>query len=474
MPLHYLSAVRMIAAFKSGELTPVDVVEATLARIARFEPTLQATFAGAADASRRAAKMAEQRWRKGAPIGPLDGVPVTIKDNIDTQGTPTPIGTAARPLLPALADAPPAARLREAGAIIVAKTTMPDFGMLSSSLSSYHPLTRNPWNLQKTPGGSSSGAAAAAAAGYGPIHLGTDIGGSVRLPAGWCGIFALKPTNGRVPIDPPYIGRTVGPMTRTAADAALAMRILSQPDERDPTCLPFQPIPWQDLERPLKDCRLGLILEAGCGLPVDREILSAIKQAAALFEAAGARVTPLKPFLTPAMLDGVDDFWRARAWAELKTMKDTQRNKALPFIVEWAKPAQSFDGARVFSGFSQILAMRDAGHALLQGLDFLLAPTAPVPAFDAHLPCPTNDVGRPFHHIGFTVAFNMSEQPAASINCGYTSNHLPIGLQIIGKRFDDLGVLQLAHAFEHLREPQRPWPEPRDDSHPGPTIVPAG
>jgi aspartyl-tRNA(Asn)/glutamyl-tRNA(Gln) amidotransferase subunit A len=464
MPLHYLSATHMIAAFKSGDLTPVDVIEATLERIAQFDPSLQATFALEADAARQAAKAAERRWRNRAPIGALDGVPVTIKDNIDTRGIPTPIGTAGREPLPALTDAPPAARLREAGAIIVAKTTMPDFGMLSSSLSSYHGLARNPWNLTKTPGGSSSGAAAAAAAGYGPIHLGTDIGGSVRLPAGWCGIFALKPTNGRVPIDPPYIGRVVGPMTRTVADAALAMRILAQPDDRDPTALPFQPIAWQNLERPIKGCRLGLVLDAGCGLALDPEIRSTVENAAALFEAAGAQVTPLQPFLSQAMLDGLDDFWRARTWAQLKEMNPAQRDKVLPFVVEWAKAAARFDGARVFSGFSQILAMRNAAHALVQGFDFLLSPTAPVAAFDAHLPCPTDDVAHPFEHIGFTVAFNMSEQPAASINGGYTSTHLPIGVQIIGKRFDDLGVLQFAHIFEHLRPTQRPWPEPRTGS----------
>ncbi len=464
MPLHYLSATQMIAAFKSGELTPVEVIEAILKRIADFEPSLQATFALEADAARQAAQASKQRWLNGAPIGPLDGVPVTIKDNIDTRGIPTPIGTAGHAPVPAVSDAPPAARLREAGAIIVAKTTMPDFGMLSSSLSSFHRLTRNPWNLTKTPGGSSSGAAAAAAAGYGPIHLGTDIGGSVRLPAGWCGIFALKPTNGRVPIDPPYIGRVAGPLTRTVADAAIAMRTLSQPDDRDPTALQFQSIAWQNLERPIKGCRLGLILDAGCGLAVDPEIQSAVENAAALFEAAGAHLTPLGPFLTQAMLDGLDDFWRARAWAELKEMNSAQRDKVLPFVVEWAKAAEGFDGARVFSGFSQILAMRNAGHALLQGVDFLLSPTAPVPAFDAHLPCPTNDAARPFQHIGFTVAFNMSEQPAASINGGYTSTHLPIGVQIVGKRFDDLGVLQLAHVFEHLRPAQRPWPEPSTGS----------
>src|SRR5205085_12333869 len=158
-------------------------------------------------------------------------------------------GTAATALQEATEDAPPAARVREAGAVILGKTTMPDYGMLSSGVSSFHPLTRNPWDLSKNPGGSSAGAAAGAAAGYGPLHIGTDIGGSVRLPAGWCGVFTLKPSLGRIPIDPPYMGRAAGPMTRTVADAALMMDVLARPDDRDSMSLPAQQIAWSSFDR---------------------------------------------------------------------------------------------------------------------------------------------------------------------------------------------------------------------------------
>ncbi len=215
------------------------------------------------------ARASEARWAKGEPIGPLDGVPVTVKDNIATRGEPTPVGTAASDMTPATADAPPAARLREAGAIIFTKTTMPDYGMLSSGLSSHHPLARNPWKLDRNPGGSSAGAGAAAAALYGPLHLGTDIGGSVRLPAGWCGLFGLKPSAGRVPIDPPYIGRVAGPMTRSAADAALMMATLSLPDVRDYSSLKYEKLDWAVEPASLKGLRIGLMLEAGCGVPPD-------------------------------------------------------------------------------------------------------------------------------------------------------------------------------------------------------------
>ena len=196
--------------------------------------------------------------------------------------------------------------LREAGAIIFTKTTMPDYGMLSSGLSSFHPLARNPWKLDRNPGGSSSGAGAAAAALYGPLHLGTDIGGSVRLPAGWCGIFGLKPSGGRVPIDPPYIGRVAGPMTRDVADAALMMATLSLPDARDYTSLKYEKLDWAIEPASLKGLRVGLMMEAGCGAAPTPEVNAAIQRAAKDFEAAGAHVEPLKPFLTQDMLDGLD------------------------------------------------------------------------------------------------------------------------------------------------------------------------
>jgi aspartyl-tRNA(Asn)/glutamyl-tRNA(Gln) amidotransferase subunit A len=332
--------------------------------------------------------------------------------------------------------------------------------MLSSGLSSFHPLTRNPWDLSKGPGGSSSGAGAGAAAGYGPLHLGTDIGGSVRLPAGWCGIFTLKPSLGRIPIHPPYAGRVAGPMTRTVQDAALMMSVLSQPDARDTMSLPYQDIAWQQLERDLRGLRIGVLLDAGWGAVVEPEVRAAIVAAAKLFEAAGAIIEPLAPFMTRAMADGMDAFWRTRSWIDISALSEERRAKVLPFIVDWARGAQGLSGAQVFHGYSQMGAMRDAAVAACRPFDFVLSPTAPMPAFAAELPCPTNDPAQPFEHIAFTLPYNMSEQPAASVNCGSTADGLPIGLQIIGRRFDDLGVLQVAHAWEQLRPAQRPWPTP--------------
>jgi len=453
-----LGAVELLDAYAARTLSPLEVTRAVLAHIEAWEPHLHATYALDAEAALAQAAASQARWLRGEPMGALDGVPATVKENIATRGTPVPLGTAATELRPAAEDAPPAARLREAGAVILGKTTMPDYGMLSSGLSSFHPLTRNPWDLRRNPGGSSAGAAAAGAAGYGPLHVGTDIGGSVRLPAGWCGLFGLKPSLGRIPIFPPYAGRVAGPMTRSVADAALMMGVLSRPDTRDTMSLPWQDIDWHALERPLRGLRLGLLMDAGWGLPVEPEVRAAVEAAARAFEGAGAVVEPVAPFMTREMIDGMDRFWRCRAWQDLAALPPARRDKVLPFIAAWAEGGASLSGAEVFHGYSQMGAMREAAVAACRPFDALLSPTAPLPAFAAELPCPTNDPARPFEHIAFTLPYNMSEQPAASINCGFTADGLPIGLQIVGARHDDLGVLQVARAWEQLRPAQRPWP----------------
>ena len=461
--LYALSAAELNQAYRSRALSPVEVARAVLERIDRWEPHLHATWLLRPERALDMAQASEARWLRGAPLGPLDGVPVTIKDNIATRGDPTPLGTAAVDLIPAAADAPPAARLREAGAVFISKTTMPDYGMLSSGLSSFHALARNPWDLSRTPGGSSSGAGAAAAAGYGPLHVGTDIGGSVRLPASWCGIFTLKPSLGRIPIDPPYMGRAAGPMTRSVADAAALMQVLTLPDARDSMGLPYQPIAWdsfdQGVER-LRGLRIGLLTEAGCGLPVEPEVLAAVERAAGLFERAGAVVEPMPPFMSQTMLDGMDHLWRMRSHVDLGALPAARRAKVLPYIQRWADSVAGIDGVQLFHAFSQFHATRVATVQATAPYDYVLSPTAPVPAFPAELPSPTNDPLRPLEHIGFTVPYNMSEQPAASIDCGRTQQGWPIGLQIAGRRFDDLGVLQVARAFELIREPQPAWPEP--------------
>ncbi len=458
--LHELSAAELGEVYRSGRASPVEVTESVLAHIARWEPTLCATWALDPDGARAAARAAEGRWQRGAPLGPLDGVPCTLKENIATRGVPVPLGTAATDLVPATDDAPPAARLREAGCVILGKTTMPDWGMLSSGLSSFHRLARNPWNPALNPGGSSAGAGAAAAAGYGPLHLGTDIGGSIRLPAGWCGVVGFKPSNGRVPIKPPYYGRVAGPMTRSVRDTALMMGVLSAPDARDTMSLPAQTLPWDDLEIDLRGLRMGMQMDPGWGLAVDPQVAAAVQAAARAFEAAGAHVEVAGPASTREMMDGLDRFWRMRSWMDFRKLPPERQALVLPYIREWIEMGEQLSGEQVFHGFSQMGAMRDAAVAACAGFDFVLSPVCPIATYAADWASPTNDPARPLEHIAFTVPYNMSEQPAISIDCGQTADGRPIGLQIVGQRHDDIGTLRLAAAWERLRPPPRDWPLP--------------
>jgi aspartyl-tRNA(Asn)/glutamyl-tRNA(Gln) amidotransferase subunit A len=458
--LHDLSAVDLLAGYRSKQFSPSEVLEDILAHIAVWEPHIKALYAFDPEGARAAARASTERWQNGRHSGSLDGVPVTIKDNIATKGVPVPLGTAAMRLVAAPADAPPAARLREAGAVIFSKTTMPDYGMLSSGLSSFHPLTRNPWDLTKNPGGSSSGAGAAGAAGYGPLHLGTDIGGSVRLPACWCGLVALKPSLGRVPIDPPYVGRVAGPLTRHVDDAALMMSVLSRPDRRDGMSLPPNDIHWKVQEKSPRKLRLGLMLDLGVGQALERPVREVAIKAAKVFEAAGAVVTEVDGVLTRELLDGLDHFWRARMWDDLSRLGESERSKALPYIQRWAEAGAKSSGVEVIRGFNATMAIRAAAARLFCDLDYVISPVSPVVNFAAEFAAPLNDPDRPFEHICYTVPWNMSENPAASINGGFDANGFPIGVQIIGRRFDDLGVLAMAKTFEGLRGPQKPWPKP--------------
>jgi len=453
--LREFSAVELLAGYHGKQFSPSEVLEDVLAHVAKWEPHIHALYAFDPDSARVVAKASTERWRKGEPIGSLDGVPITIKENIATKGVPVPLGAATTTLTPAPVDAPQAARVREAGAVIFSKTTMPDYGMLSSGLS-----TRNPWDVRMNPGGSSAGAGAAGAAGYGPLHLGTDIGGSVRLPACWCGIVALKPSLGRVPIDPPYVGRVTGPMTRTVDDAALLMSVLSQPDSRDGMSLPPADIDWPALDVSLKGKRIGLMLDLGFGDKLEDEVRATAKAAARAFESAGASVREVSGVITRETLDGLDAFWRARSWDDLSKLSPEVRAKALPYIYQWAEGGAKLSGVDVLRGFNATMTIRAAAAQLFADLDYVISPVSPVVKFHAELAAPRNDPQKPFEHIIYTVPWNMAENPAASINGGYDADGFPIGVQIIGRRFDDLGVLRMAKAFETLRGPQKPWPVP--------------
>jgi aspartyl-tRNA(Asn)/glutamyl-tRNA(Gln) amidotransferase subunit A len=271
-----------------------------------------------------------------------------------------------------------------------------------------------------------------------------------------------------VPIHPPYLGRVVGPMTRTVRDAALLMTALAKPDARDFMALPYQDIDWpgavqgdgaDDLQRDLKGKRLGLVLDIGMGLKPQPSVRAAIEAAAKAFESAGAVVGPVAPFLSADIAAGIDGFFQARLLAELQTLPPERQAKVLPFITTWCRRAERLSAVDAARNLALVFLMREKAVAATEPYDFLIAPTSPITAYAAEEATPGNDPLRPFEHIGFTVPFNLSEQPAASLCAGHDEDGLPIGLQIIGHRFDDIGVLRMAATYEAMRGEMRAWPE---------------
>jgi aspartyl-tRNA(Asn)/glutamyl-tRNA(Gln) amidotransferase subunit A len=456
--IYELSAKELIQRYRTHELSPVEVVQAVIDRMNHCEPQVQAVWWRDDEAALLAAQASQARWLRNEPLGALDGVPVTLKDNIATRGVPVPLGSGATQLVPATEDAPAAARLKEAGAITVGKTTMPDFGFLGAAPSSFHPLTRNPWDLSRNTGGSSSGAGAAAAAGYGPLHLGTDIGGSIRIPASFCGVFGFKPSQGRVPVFPPAAGRVVGPMTRTVDDAALAMQVISGPDDRDYSSLPFENTDWQDLVRSPKGLRIGLWMDPLTSWTVDPQVHEAVMCAAQAFRAAGVKVESLTDWVTPEMRTGLIHFFTMRCRVDLASLPPERAALAAPYIHHAAQFAAELGPEDTFRAFTRLQQLRAATVAATQAYDYVLSPVSPVLPFAAEA---INSGGEPLKDAHFTSVFNQSEQPAASICCGFSTSGLPIGLQIAGRRFDDLGVLQMAKFFESARtESHNHWPLP--------------
>ena len=455
-----LDATALGAAFAGGELTPAEVAEAVIAHILSREPELNAFYRFDPEDVRRQAADSTARWRAGVPLSAYDGVPGTVKENISRAGVPKPAGTALPDPPVPLRNAPVTDRLLDAGVVILGSTTMPDWGMLSSGVSSRHGVTRSAWNPGWTAGGSSAGAGSAAAAGYGPFHVGTDIGGSIRLPGTWQGLATLKPSAGLVPLDVPYTGRAAGPLARTAEDAAALMSLLARFDRRDYTARPYPAMDWRPggpdagpdaAPAGVAGLRIGLQLEAGCGAEPDPEVLAAVEAAAALFEAAGADVEPLEPFIDQQLLDGLDAFWRTRSYADLLDLDPADRSRVLDYIVRWCSRGAGFSGAETIRNLHCIDRMQQATVAATAGFDVVLSPVAPMAAFPAEQPMPDPDPDRTMSHIGFTVPYNMSGQPAATVNCGFTADGRPIGLQLAGQVGSDPALLRIAAWFEQAR-----------------------
>ncbi len=442
-----LSAAQMREGFAAGTFDPVEVFDAVAERIAACEPVINALWEDSSRSARPAAEESARRWKAGLPQGSLDGVPVTVKENIGRTGVAMPSGHAAGDPQPQTQDAPIVERLTESGAVIVGSTVMPDWGMLSSGVSSRHGITRSPLDPTLTTGGSSSGAGAAAAAGYGPIHIGSDIGGSIRLPGTWLGLATLKPSFGRVPLPAPYLGRCAGPLARRVSDLVAAMDVIGRPDVRDYSQLPpFDGDYAQRIE--LSELRVAVHTDAGCGTPVDPQVAAVVDAAAEDFAAAGAQVERIEPFMDPELLADVDRFWRVRSWADLRALPVAERDKILPYVRQWCVGGSDVSAVELLRCYHSIQRMRQVTVQATAAFDLVLSPVAPRPAFPAEWPMPFNDPDSVMAHVGFTVPYNMSEQPAATVLAGFADDGRTIDVQIAGPRFADAQVLAAAAWFE--------------------------
>lgn len=447
-----LGAVALVAAYRSGELSPVDATESALQAIDTINPQLNAVTHIDPDEAFEQARASEARWLRNDPNGPLDGVPTLIKDGLLMRGVPVYRGTVAlKNHAPTPhTDAPCVARLREDGAVLLGKTSMCDLGMLGSGYSSMFGPTRNPWNLSRTSGGSTSGSSAALAAGLIPVAVGTDIVGSIRLPASFCGLAGLKPSYGRVPFHPNSSPAAVaGPMARTVEDMALLMSTISRPDARDFAALAYQPVAYEGtLDRDFTGTRIGFLKSIGFGPEPDPQVVDCVADSLRHLEAAGCVVEEIESPFGSDDASLAEDFYRLRPFSELEALPDADRRSA-QVINTWAEPARAFTGLDYHRQFLGTQALRASALAMSMSFDFLALPTSPIPAFAADLPTP---VGQPiFAPWANTFLFNLTEQPAMSVNCGFTADGLPIGLQLVAQRFDDIGAMQLACAFERAR-----------------------
>jgi aspartyl-tRNA(Asn)/glutamyl-tRNA(Gln) amidotransferase subunit A len=458
----FLGATRLLELYRTKALSPVTVVSESLARLERYEGGLNAFVLYDPESALAAARASEARWQKGTPQGLLDGIPVAIKDTQLTRGWPRLVGS--RTIDPHQAwneDAPSTARLRAQGAVFIGKTTTPEFGWKGATDSPLTGITRNPWNLERTPGGSSGGSAAAVLAGISPLAVGTDAGGSIRIPASFCGIFGLKPTFGKVALYPPSAFGDVahvGPMTRNVADAALMLDAMKGPDSRDWFSLPDDGISHRDAARhgSLKGKRIALSPTLGYAEPAP-VVRAAVERAAAVFAELGAVVEPADPF-AESPLPIFETLALGGFWALLRAQRPDQVAVMDPALVAVCRRGEAVTQEQYIAAIGKRVALGAALRRFFDRYDLLLSPTMPIPA--AYAEERDDDVphaGNSWSWVVYTYPFNLTKNPSASIPCGFADG-LPLGLQVTGPLFADLAVLQACHAYEGAAGQK--WPSP--------------
>ncbi|MDP6237168.1 MAG: amidase [Alphaproteobacteria bacterium] len=461
-----LSATDLIEVYRSRKVSPVDVCEAVLGRIAETQDSLNAFVTVDGEGALAAARNSEARWRAGEPRGLIDGVPTSIKDLLLAKGMPTLRGSLSVDREQSWnEDSPAAARLREHGAVILGKTTTPEFGHKAVTDSPLSGITRNPWDPDKTPGGSSGGAAAAVAAGMGPLAVGTDGGGSIRIPSSFSGIFGIKATFGRVPSYPGTPNSSVshvGPMTRTVADAALMLTVLSEPDWRDWYALPHDGTDYRaNLEEPLSGVRVAYSPTLGMGdVAIDAEVRASTYEAAKTFEDLGATVEEANPFWPhePGEVFGVH--WAMGAAALVASMPAEKQVLLEESLLRSAEAGRGLDGLTVKRAEMARVADGLALAEFFEHHDLILSPTLPVPAFKAGQQIPSEAYAEnPLSWIPYTFPINLTRNPAASVPCGFTAAGLPVGLQVIGPLFGETMVLRACRTYEEANPCHQSWPK---------------
>jgi aspartyl-tRNA(Asn)/glutamyl-tRNA(Gln) amidotransferase subunit A len=452
-------ATELAGLIRRRKVSPVEVIEAVLDRIDRVNPRLNAFVSITAERARAAAKAAERAlMRRSRRLGPLHGVPFSVKDLVTTAGVTTTFGTPLfRDNVPT-EDAPMVARLQAAGGIMVGKTNTPTLGWIGATHNPLFGITRNPWNPDRTPGGSSGGASAAVAAGLAPLAVGTDGGGSIRIPASLAGIFGHKPSLGRIPIYPPSAAWSVshiGPMTRTVADAALALQVCAGPDDRDHDSLPAERVDYAvALRRGVKGLRVAYADDLGFVEALDPEVAAICAKAARAFRELGCRLETVKPGWPP-----IGEAWLQLFIGGIATRLQPyldRRSEIDAGLYQMMERALRQPPTTYVQAWFDRLAWQRHPLALFEKYDLLLTPTTPCPAFPVGLDHPAEIAGKPITGYGwvpFTYPFNVTGQPACSVPAGFTKARLPVGLQIVGRRFDDATVLRAAAAFERAR----PW-----------------
>ena len=460
--LCWMTATDLARAIAKKRVSPVEVVDTILARVDKLS-TLNAYVTLDAERARAAAKAAERAvTRRSARLGPLHGVPFSVKDLVVTKDVRTTFGTPIyRDNVPTV-DAPIVERLKAAGGIMIGKTNTPTLGWVGITDNLVFGLTRNPWNLDRTPGGSSGGAGAAVAAGLAPLAVGTDGGGSIRKPAAFCGIFGLKPTYGRIPIHPhgaSWSFSHLGPMTRTVTDAALMMNVCTGPDPRDQYSLSADGVDHlKAMKGRLKGLRVAYSDTLGFAPAVDPEVRAATQTAAAEFRKLGCRVQPVDPGW-PSPYTCWRTIFLGGIAARLAPYRDRTDDidVGLRSIID---EALRLSPTAYVEAWFERNAWAEHTRKFFERYDLLLTPTVATAAFEHGILYPDIIDGQPVSReasSAFTFPFNMTGEPAASIPCGFTRDGLPIGLQVIGRRFEDETVLRACAAFEAAR----PWANKR-------------